>query len=138
MSLPSQVVEAVVAHSRFCAPEEACGLLAIDREGKVAMVYCLTNVDRSSTSFTVDPTEHFHALRHAERSGWTIGGAFHSHPSSPPVPSRTDVAAALDPTWLYVIVSLATRQPEVRSYHIADGIVSEVVGAVASPSEVAS
>ena len=122
LRLPSQVVDAVIAHARFTYPEEACGLLAVDDTGDVRMVYCLTNVERSRYRFTVDPNEHFRAWRHAERNGWEIGGAFHSHPASAAVPSSSDIAGALDPTWLHVIVGLAdAERPEIRAFRIAEG-----------------
>ena len=134
--LPSEVYEAMVTHARFCAPEEACGLLAMDRTDSVRMAYCLTNVDHSPSAFTVDPTEHYHALLHAERNGWSLGGAFHSHPASAAVPSRTDVDRALEPDWLYVIVGLADPdRPEVRGWRIDGETVVEV--ALRSPQEAA-
>lgn len=124
--LPPQMREAMVAHARFAFPEEACGLLATDGHGALRMVYCTTNIERSATRFTVDPTEHFRAMRHAERNGWEIGGSFHSHPTSPALPSRTDIAGALEPAWVYVIVGLARPdRPEVRAFQIAAGDVVE-------------
>ena len=125
--LPSQIEEAMFAHARFSLPFEACGLLACDQDGVLRFAYGTTNVDQSPLRFTVDPTEHFFALRHAERSGWEIAGDFHSHPASAAEPSANDVAGALDPTWIHVIVGVAAeRQPEVRAYRIMDGDVSEV------------
>lgn len=127
MMLHSQIIEAAIAHGRYTYPEEACGLLAVDGEGEVRMAYCLTNVERSRYRFTVDPSEHYRAMRHAERYGWDIGGVFHSHPFSPAYPSATDVAGALDPTWLYVVVGLARPDdPEVRTFSIVAGEVTEV------------
>ena len=126
-ALPAQINEAVIAHARFTYPIEACGLLALDEAGAIRMAYCLTNLDRSRYRFTVDPNEHFRALRHAERNGWEIGGVFHSHPFSPAFPSPTDVGGALDPTWLHVVVGLADPSaPEVRVFTIADGVVTEI------------
>jgi proteasome lid subunit RPN8/RPN11 len=125
--IPDPIRKAVVAHARFCAPEEACGLLAVDDSGALRMAYCLTNVDRSASSYTVDPTEHYHALMHAERNGWSLGGSFHSHPRSGAVPSRTDVDRALEPGWLYLIVGLADPgRPEVRGWRITAGSADEV------------
>jgi proteasome lid subunit RPN8/RPN11 len=127
---PGEMVAAMVAHARFAAPEEACGLLAADPSGQWRMVYCLTNRESSPYRFTVDPNEHYRAMRHAERNGWEIAGVFHSHPKSAATPSATDVAGALDPDWLYVIVSLQRPDvPEVRSFRIRDGVV-EAVGPV--------
>lgn len=126
MEIPHQIHEAMVAHARFCYPEEACGLLAAEERGELRMVYCLTNAEHSPTTYTVDPTEHFKALRHAERQGWELVGAFHSHTHSVPYPSPTDRTMALEPDWVYLIVGLADlRKPQVRGYFIRDGQVSE-------------
>ncbi len=114
------------AHSLFCLPEEGCGLLVADEEGRLRMAYCLSNADHSPSKYTLDPQEHFRALRHAEACGWHLAGVFHSHPGGPAHPSPTDVARALEPEWLYVVVGLADRDaPEVRGYWIRDGKVEE-------------
>jgi proteasome lid subunit RPN8/RPN11 len=101
--------------------------MAVDDAGAIRMVYATTNVDRSSVRFTVSPNEHFRAIRHAERQGWAIAGSFHSHPDSAAYPSATDVAGALDPDWLYVIVGMDNGAPDVRGFRIADSKVSEIV-----------
>jgi len=128
MDLPPQIREAMIAHARFCAPEEACGFLATDTEGRLRFAYCLTNVEASPTRFTVEPTEHFRALQHAESRGWELGGVFHSHPVGPAFPSKTDIESALEPDWLYVIVGLGRPEggPEVRAFRISHGRVEEV------------
>ena len=116
----------MVAHALFCDPEEACGLLAADEGGRLRMAYCLGNADRSPVTYSLDPQEHFRALRHAEANGWHLAGVFHSHTHSPARPSPTDVAQALEPDWLYVLVSLEDRSaPEVRGFWIRDGKVEE-------------
>ncbi|MFQ5966459.1 MAG: M67 family metallopeptidase [Acidimicrobiia bacterium] len=124
--MPRPIYEAIIAHARFCRPEEACGLLAADNEGRLCFSYSLTNAQASPTRYTLDPTEHFRALKHAEAQGWSLAGVFHSHPDTPAFPSATDVQLALEPEWLYVIVSLADPvTPEVRAYWITDGQVTE-------------
>jgi proteasome lid subunit RPN8/RPN11 len=126
MDLPPDIRAAMVAHARFCYPEEACGLLAVDAGGGLRMVYCCTNVERSPVSYTLDPTEHLRAMLHAERNGWVLGGVFHSHTHSPAFPSRTDVARALEPEWLYALVSLDDPDdPDVRGFWIRDGNITE-------------
>lgn len=122
LRIPEEAIEAMVQHARFCGPEEACGLYAVGNDGVVSMIYCLTNTDRSTTSYTIEPTELFHAWQHARRNGWEIGGVFHSHPASPPVPSPADLVG-LDPDWVSVIVG--TR--ELRAYEVRDGIPIEVM-----------
>lgn len=125
MEVPAQIHDAMLAHARFADPHEACGLLAFDR-GVPRMAYCLTNVDRSAVSYTVDPTEHLRAMRHAESNGWTLGGVFHSHPDAGAYPSAADVAGALEPDWLYAVVGRGRRgDPEVRGFWIRDGKITE-------------
>lgn len=111
-----------MAHARFAYPREACGLLASDSAGRLRMAYCLTNSEQSTHRFTVAPDEHFGALRHAERNGWRITGAFHSHPTSAPSPSAADVAGALDPEWIHVIAGPVDPGPiRLEAYRIASG-----------------
>jgi proteasome lid subunit RPN8/RPN11 len=116
----------MIAHARFADPEEACGLLAADAGGRLRMAYCLTNLDASPTAYTIDPSEHIKALYHADGLGWHLAGVFHSHPAGAAVPSPTDVARALEPDWLYLIIGLRDPgRPEVRAFWIRDGVVVE-------------
>ena len=125
-ALDGQLVDAMVQHARFCAPDEACGLLAVDRAGTPVMAYCLSNVHTSPRHrFTVDPVEHYRAMRHAEGNGWAIGGSFHSHPMGRAVPSSLDIAGAVDPHWWYAVVGPVSR-PEVRVFRIVGGVADEV------------
>ncbi|MGQ0850051.1 MAG: M67 family metallopeptidase [Actinomycetota bacterium] len=105
MELAPQAVAAMLAHADYCRPEECCGLLAGDRDGRVRFVYPLTNAQHSAVAYTIEPVEHFRAWQHANRSGWEMIGAFHSHPDGPLYPSATDLALAAEPDWVYVIVA---------------------------------
>ena len=126
MDLPAEIRRAVVVHTAFCLPHEACGLLAADDSGRLRLAYCLRNVTPSPSAYTLDPGEHFRALRDAEARGWHLAGVFHSHPRGPAYPSPTDVAQALEPEWLYLVVGLEDPvTPEVRGYWIKDGTVVE-------------
>ena len=126
IQLRPEVYEAMLTHARFTYPEEACGLLAGPTSSEIEMAFCLTNRERSPYRFTVDPTEHYRSIRHAEARGWDVVGVFHSHPASAAVPSRADVAGALDPEWSYFVVSLESEEaPDVRAFAIRDGVVTE-------------
>jgi len=142
MRLPEHIRGEIVAHALAVHPEEACGLLAVDAPGCVRRAYCLPNVDRSPIAFTVDPDGHFASLTDAESNGWALGGSFHSHPRTAAVPSRTDIAGALEPGWVHLIVGLTDPgAPELRAWTIQDGAAAEVLleavaegsGAVACP-----
>lgn len=126
LRVPASVIAKIVAHARAVAPEECCGLLARDDSGAVTRAYPVVNVERSPVRFTVDPDGHFAALRDAEAQGWTLGGGYHSHPRSSPVPSRSDLAGALDPDWIHLIVGLAGENAAVRGWRIVGGAAIEV------------
>lgn len=120
-------LDAVVAHAAFCAPEEACGLLAFVSPGRLSFVYALTNIDRSPHRFTIDPGEHFHALEHAERNGWEIAGSFHSHPGGVARPSATDVAEATAADWVHLVVGQDRLDVmAVRAYRVRDAAPEEL------------
>ncbi len=122
LSLDDQIRQAILVHADNCAPNECCGLLAADESGRIRFAYPLTNVDPSPVSYTIDPDEHFQAIRHAESRGWEIAGAFHSHPRGPATPSVVDVAGALEPDWAYLVAA----PDEIRCFRIRDREVEEV------------
>jgi [CysO sulfur-carrier protein]-S-L-cysteine hydrolase len=123
--IPSQAREAMLRHAISCLPEEACGLIAGDVDGAIRMVYPLTNAQRSTIAFTIEPVEHFRALQHADRNGWELIGVFHSHPTSGAYPSPTDIAQAAEPNWLYIVIGLRA-EPELRVFRIRSGRVAEI------------
>ena len=73
----------------------------------------------------VEPSDHLKADRQAEAEGREIIGVFHSHTHTDAYPSATDVAEAPDPDWHYLVVSLRAEAPSIRSFRIADGVVTE-------------
>jgi proteasome lid subunit RPN8/RPN11 len=132
LGVPEQVhvtrdaLRVIVGHARRCAPEEACGLLEGDAAGTVLAAHPTENVAHATDRFTVDPVAHHALWRRAEEAGRVLVGSFHSHPASAAVPSPVDVAGALDPEWLYVIVGPLAASLEVRGYRIRAGQVAEV------------
>jgi len=123
--VPEDAIRQMVEHARACAPDEACGLIA-SQEGVVTSVYRLANTDPGPDRFTLDPTEHFAAVRDAEDQGWVISGVFHSHPSSAPIPSAEDLAGGGDPDWVNLIVGVEAGRFVVRAYRYADGAATAV------------
>jgi len=119
MQLRAGAWEALVAHARAEAPLECCGLL-LGTPALVEDAHRATNIRHSTTTYLVDPADHFAAIRRARAEGRGVVGAYHSHPRSPAVPSPTDVREAHDPDFVYLIVSLADpRTPEVRGYRLS-------------------
>lgn len=107
-------------------PLEMCGLLAGEPGADHgARFYACRNVAESAKVYTIDPKDFLRAERDADDLDWEINGVVHSHTHSEPYPSPTDIAQAPDPGWHYVIVGLKRDAPELRSYRIVDGEVTE-------------
>jgi len=122
--------EAVVAHCFDGFPDEACGLLCgpmVDGAptGEVTEARSCRNADASARTYTVDSRDYLAATRAAEARGDEIVGVWHSHTHTDAYPSTTDVRQAVDPTWLYVIVSLRHGEPVLRAYRIREGQIRE-------------
>ena len=130
LALLAEIVDELSAHAYDAYPYEFCGLIAGPPAGDgqavtVERLYPCRNAAESAKVYTVDPLDHLRAERDAEGRGWEIVGVVHSHTHTEPYPSPTDIAQAPDPRWQYVIVSLKRESPEVRSYRIVDGVVTE-------------
>jgi proteasome lid subunit RPN8/RPN11 len=115
-----RVIDAMIDHARRDAPLECCGLL-VARDGIIVEPIPARNLKASPVAFLIDPADHFAALKRARGDGREIVGAYHSHPSSPAIPSPADLAEAHYEDFLYMIVSLAAPIPDVRSYRLVPG-----------------
>jgi proteasome lid subunit RPN8/RPN11 len=127
LELPRAVRDRLVAHCLRALPLEGCGLLVGDaeRDGVVADAVPTRNAAASAVRYALAPDEHLAADRAARAQGSEVIGAFHSHTHTEAFPSPTDVAAAVDPGWHWVIVSLRLADPVVRSFAIAGGTITE-------------
>ena len=110
----------MLAHAREEAPRECCGLLVGKGESVVRSVRA-RNLDAKATRYLIDPGRSLRGHSCRARRGLEVVGAYHSHPSSAPVPSATDIAEANSGSdFLYVIVSLVND--DVRAYRIDTGV----------------
>jgi proteasome lid subunit RPN8/RPN11 len=113
--IPAEIRAELVAHSRAEAPNEACGLLVL-REGLAERYVRGRNTAASPYRFELDVPPETWFL---EDDGFELA-VFHSHLSSPPRPSRTDVEnVGLWQGRPYVILSLG--QDALAAWTIADG-----------------
>jgi len=118
--IPAEVRSALVGHAEAELPNEACGLLVL-RDGVAERLVPGRNRAASPYRFEleVDPETWF-----LEDEGYELA-VFHSHPASPPRPSRTDVEnIGLWEGRPYVILSLRTG--ELAAWKIADGSVDSL------------
>jgi proteasome lid subunit RPN8/RPN11 len=128
------LLDELIAHAREEAPNECCGVVAVDGaaagagEARATRVLRAVNVAASPLRFEVDGKELLAAMDEIERGGGDLGAIYHSHTRSAPYPSQTDINFAVNwPGVEWIIVGLAGGgQPEVRSYLIESGQVREV------------
>ena len=108
-------------------PLEACGLMAGPAgSNTITRFFPCQNVEKSARIYTIDPRDHLRAERTGEDAGLEIRGVMHSHTHTEAFPSPTDVAAAPDPDWHYLIVTLKRETPEMRTFRIRSGHIDEI------------
>lgn len=108
-------------------PNEGCGLLLGTGAGRVHEVIVSPNIADSAKVYEIEPTVMLRASRRAEAEGLEVIGVFHSHTHSAAYPSPTDVRQAPDPTWHYVLISLASSPADLQSFRIIGGEVAPEV-----------
>ena len=118
MVIPAEVRAALEEHARAEQPNEACGLVVL-RNGEAERYLPARNAAASPYRFELDTEPENWFL---EDEGYELA-VFHSHISSPPRPSRTDVEnIGLWEGRPYLILSLGTG--ELAAWRIAGGEVS--------------
>ncbi|MFH5208976.1 Mov34/MPN/PAD-1 family protein [Antrihabitans sp. NCIMB 15449] len=125
--IKADLVEAMVAHARADHPDEACGIIAgPEGSDRPERYVAMTNAERSPTFYRFDSGEQLKLWRAMDDADEVPVVIYHSHTATEAYPSRTDISYASEPDAHYVLVS--TRDPDVhelRSYRIADGVVTE-------------
>jgi len=131
LEISTNAYEQMIALALEGYPLEVCGLIAgPPAEGGGAgdaatLFYRCTNIAESARVYTIDPKDHLRAEHDADDRDLEINGVVHSHTHSEAYPSPTDVAAAPDPTWHYVIITLKREVPHARSFRIVHGEITE-------------
>jgi proteasome lid subunit RPN8/RPN11 len=127
LRIPPQLLEEMVAHAREESPRECCGLIAA-RDGDAVAVHRVRNVAiNPKSAYFMDAKEQYLAMQAIDDGDLELGGIYHSHPRSEPVPSETDINLARPwPGVAWTIVGLQGEEPEIRTWRIVDGAFEEV------------
>ncbi len=108
-------LERMYDHARSSSPQECCGVLG-GRGSVVTSVYLLQNDLQSPFEFLANPKELFNAMRSMRAKNEQMIGIFHSHPTTPPIPSPTDAERNYYPGLFYLIISLQNKEPQARCF----------------------
>jgi proteasome lid subunit RPN8/RPN11 len=119
----------MIAHAQAELPNECCGLLAgrrLSMAGDSAQIvvehrYELINKLKSATEYESEGASLIAATKDMRHRGLEIVGIYHSHPASPPVPSKKDLERNFyGDSVIHFIVSLARTAPELRGWWLLD------------------
>jgi proteasome lid subunit RPN8/RPN11 len=105
-------------------PNECCGILAgriVDGVGRVEMRYPLVNELASPTEYSAEAKSLITAHKDMRARGIIELAVYHSHPTSAPIPSRTDRERNFYGTLVvFLIIGLKDARPEVRSWWLRE------------------
>lgn len=106
---------------------EICGLVG-SKDGVLSTCYAIDNIaDAPAQTFLMQPEQQAAALQSIQAKGETVYAIYHSHPSTPPVPSEKDLAEAGQHSAYYLIISLSTKGVlEMAAYQLNNGRVAAV------------
>ncbi len=113
----------MLRQARAELPAECCGILAgtaTDTELRVFQVYELINEAASGIEYRSEPRSMLNACRAIDKAGQVIVGVYHSHPTSDPIPSRTDIAHANGLDAVHFIIGMREAEPKVRGWWLSE------------------
>jgi proteasome lid subunit RPN8/RPN11 len=127
VKIKKNILSQMIQHAERESPLECCGLLSGESE-VINAIHPMTNRLESSVRFEIEPVELFQFFKNLRKSGKAHLGIYHSHPSSDPHPSPTDIEESFYPDCSYFIVSLKNpRSPEVRAFQLDRPGIKELV-----------
>lgn len=134
--LPRTFYDAMVQHAQAELPNECCGLLAGVRDGNVLRVmasHALVNEAASPFEYLSEPRSMFEATKAMRRAGHEILAVYHSHPTSAPSPSETDLQRCYSSDVIHFIVGLEGPAPQVRGWWLTLTTFEEAAWQVVEP-----
>ena len=122
--IPAAMRDEIVAHARAGLPNEACGIIA-GLDDRAERFFPAQPDEPSPYYYRIESRDQIRIMNEIDEVGLDLIGIYHSHTSSPAFPSRTDAEQAFWPDAVYVIVSLANPDADLRGYRIRDMEVTE-------------
>jgi proteasome lid subunit RPN8/RPN11 len=116
LQIPRSIYDAMLAHAQADSPNECVGILAGTTDGVVTERYPLINALASPRRFESEPRSLFEAEKRRRAAGVEFLAVYHSHPSSPAVPSKIDLENSYSDEVMCLIISLLDSAPAVHAF----------------------
>jgi proteasome lid subunit RPN8/RPN11 len=126
LAITNEQAKELVKYAREAFPNEACGILL----GQTNTLHTIIPARNISTNplhtYHIEDRTLIQAFQQANQRGISVIGFYHSHPTSDPIPSPTDIRLATYPDLAYVIISLKKPDPELAAWSICNDSVSPI------------
>lgn len=123
LTIPRSLTTRLLFEAQEHPALEVCGLLG-GHNRIPATIYPVTNVsDKPHDSFDMESQDQIHAMKTMRNNGEQLLAIYHSHPATPPVPSKRDREEIGYPNAVMLIISLLNTTPEMRAWqHTGNGM----------------
>lgn len=126
--IPRKLTNQLLHLAQTSPTTEICGLVG-GKNGRPQTCYPINNVsEQPQNRFLLDAKQHIAAQTAMRANHEDLFAIYHSHPTAPALPSTEDVAQAVYPDALYLIISLNIKGVlEMRGFKINQETAQEVV-----------
>ena len=127
IQVPRKITNQLLHLAQISPDLEVCGLIG-SKNGLPAHCYPIKNTaEHPQQRFLLDASQQISAMAKMRELGEELFAIYHSHPTSPALPSSYDLELAAYPEALYLIISLNTKGIlEMRGFKIVQKTALEI------------
>lgn len=127
IQIPRKITIQLLHLAQISPEKEICGLIG-SLKGIASTCYPIENAaQQADIRFQMDAKQQISAISTMREKNETLLAIYHSHPSSPAIPSVTDIKLAAYYDAVYLIISLNTKGVlEIRGFKINGELVKEI------------
>ncbi len=121
LRLTEATMQNVIRMCRLQLPGETCGFIVAEREDPTLgnrVVWMKNVAPKPVSEYQMDDNAIRLAYGEFDQQGEEVVAVFHSHPTTEPFMSQTDLTMAADDSVAYLIISFANGNPAARAYRV--------------------
>jgi len=120
LTMTASTMQNMIRMCRLQRPQESCGFIVAEKGSSLGVrVHWMRNVsEKPITTFKMHPEEVRLAYADFDLAAEEPVAMFHSHPTSEPIMSDTDLRMAADTSLAYLVLSFAEPKPKARAYQV--------------------